>query len=112
MTLKLIRQVPLFSQFSDCPLLHQKPEADFYFVLKDLPAYLETQQRVEQLYLDKNKWAEFALQNIAGTGKFSIDNTIQNYVDQIWNIERCPMDKEIYREVENEFSQLDRCRII
>ena len=34
---------------------------DKYFVLNDLPAYYETQKKVEDLYSNKQKWAEYAL---------------------------------------------------
>lgn len=60
--------------------------ADEYFVLKDFAAYAEAQQKVEQTYRDKQKWAEMAVLNTAASGKFSSDRTIKEYADEIWNL--------------------------
>lgn len=59
---------------------------DCYFILKDLPAYIEAQKKIEQLYLDKSKWAQMCLINIAGSGYFSSDRTIEEYVRDIWHL--------------------------
>jgi starch phosphorylase len=62
--------------------------ADIYFVLKDFRSYAEAQERIEELYEDSSKWAEMALKNIANVGKFSSDRTIQEYVDDIWHLDK------------------------
>lgn len=85
--------------------------ADSYFILKDLPSYCEMQKKVEELYQNRNKWAEYALQNIAGMGMFSSDGAIENYCKKIWGISPCPIDEDIYLQVENEFREIDQCRI-
>ena len=59
---------------------------DCYFILKDLPEYIKAQQKVEKLYQDKDKWAEMCLINIAGSGFFSSDRTIKDYVKDIWHL--------------------------
>jgi starch phosphorylase len=92
-------------------LLHEGAYPDRYFILKDLQSFIDIQKKAEALYKDRNKWAEFALQNIAGMGPFSIDHTVQQYVSQIWGIEPCPMDMEIYNRVMQDFTAQDRCRI-
>ncbi len=65
--------------------------ADQYFVLKDLPAYMEAHARIEKDYQDQKKWHTMALYNIAGSGKFSSDRTIQEYASEIWGIEPVPL---------------------
>jgi len=60
--------------------------ADQYFVLKDLPMYMEAHQKIDRDYRDQKKWHTMALKNIAGSGKFSSDRTIQEYASEIWNI--------------------------
>lgn len=85
--------------------------ADPYFVLKDFASYAETQKKVEELYQNPSKWAELAIQNIAGMGIFSGDYSIKQYCEDVWEIKSCPIDESIYRMVENEFREIDRCRI-
>ena len=63
-------------------------KADRYFILKDFRSYAEAQQRVEAAYRDSAKWAEAAIKNVANVGKFSSDRTIQEYVDDIWHLNK------------------------
>lgn len=92
--------------------LHQSlVEHDPFRVLQDLRAYYETQKKVEELYLQPNKWAETALHNIAAMGKFSTDESIRNYAKNIWGIEPCPPDPKILAKVREEYSEHDRCKI-
>ncbi|MBD1383566.1 glycogen/starch/alpha-glucan phosphorylase [Metabacillus arenae] len=60
---------------------------DQYFVLRDFASYVESQEHVNRAYLDQTKWIEKAIINIAHSGYFSSDRTIQEYADQIWGIE-------------------------
>ncbi|MCI8389992.1 MAG: glycogen/starch/alpha-glucan phosphorylase [Roseburia sp.] len=62
--------------------------ADTYFSLKDFRAYAEAQKRVEEYYRDEEAWAKSAILNVAHTGKFSSDRTIQEYVDDIWHLDK------------------------
>ncbi|MDD8048304.1 MAG: glycogen/starch/alpha-glucan phosphorylase [Thomasclavelia sp.] len=59
---------------------------DEYFVLADYESYAKAQHEVEELYQDKERWAHICLVNIAKSGYFSSDRTIQNYVDDIWKL--------------------------
>ncbi len=59
-----------------------------------LPSYAEAQKRVEEAYRDEKGWAKKALLNTACSGKFTSDRTIQEYVDDIWHL-----DKVIVRKV-------------
>jgi starch phosphorylase len=62
--------------------------SDQYFVLADLPAYIEAQDKIDKTYRDQRLWHSMALANIAGSGKFSSDRTIREYADEIWNIKQ------------------------
>lgn len=69
---------------------------DEYFVLKDFASYAEAQERVNEAYKDKEKWAKMAILNTAHSGKFSSDRTIKEYADDIWNLKpvHIEMDEE------------------
>ena len=57
---------------------------DEYFVLRDIDEYAEAQQRISNLYKDKIKWNKMSLINIANSGVFSSDRTINEYIEDIW----------------------------
>ncbi len=61
---------------------------DPYFILKDFRSYAEAQARVEAAYRDEKGWARSAILNTACSGKFTSDRTIQQYVDEIWHLDR------------------------
>ena len=63
-------------------------KADPFFTLKDFRSYAQAQERVDRAYRDRNAWAAMAIRNIACSGKFSSDRTIQEYVDDIWHLEK------------------------
>ncbi len=63
-------------------------KADTYFILKDFKAYAEAHKKVEEAYRDEKRWAKMAILNIASAGKFSSDRTIQEYVDDIWHLDK------------------------
>lgn len=62
--------------------------ADTYFVLKDFRSYADAQKKVEETYRDEALWAKKAIINVASVGKFSSDRTIQEYVDDIWHLNK------------------------
>ena len=66
--------------------------ADMYFILKDFRAYAEAQKKVEEAYRDKDRWSKMALLNTACCGKFSSDRTIQEYVDDIWKLDKITVE--------------------
>ena len=70
--------------------------ADMYFILKDFRSYADAQARAMEAYKDKEKWAKMALKNTACCGKFSADRTIQEYVDDIWKLDKETISEEIY----------------
>ena len=59
---------------------------DEFFVFKDFDSYVKAQEKVNDLYKDKESWLRVSLINIANSGIFSSDNTIKRYADEIWNI--------------------------
>ena len=61
---------------------------DPYFILKDFRSYAEAQTRVEAAYRDEKNWARSAILNTACSGKFTSDRTIQQYVDEIWHLDK------------------------
>ena len=67
-------------------------KADTYFILKDFRSYAETRKKVEEAYRDKDRWAKMALLNTASCGKFSSDRTIQEYVDDIWHLDKVTVE--------------------
>jgi len=62
--------------------------ADTYFILKDFRSYAEAHEKIEALYRDEKGWAKKAILNTASCGKFSSDRTIQEYVDEIWKLDK------------------------
>ena len=62
--------------------------ADRYFILADFESYADAQQRVREAYQDQKRWAQMAMLNTFSSGKFSSDRTIEQYVDEIWHLDR------------------------
>lgn len=72
-------------EFKDI-LNHIYGEGDPYFVLKDFSAYVEAQNKINTLYENRRGWLQMCLVNIAHSGKFSSDNSIRKYAEDIWHI--------------------------
>ena len=88
------RQDPeLFREIYDS-LLNTKSSdrADTYFILKDFRSYAEAHRRIEEAYRDEKGWAKKAILNTACSGKFSSDRTIQEYVDDIWHLDKMTVE--------------------
>ena len=62
--------------------------ADRYFILKDFRSYAEAQEKISTWYQKESEWAKKAILNVASSGKFSSDRTIQEYVDDIWHLDK------------------------
>ena len=63
-------------------------KADQYFILADFRSYAAAQKKVEEAYKDEKGWARMAMMNTACAGKFTSDRTIQEYVDDIWHLDK------------------------
>lgn len=61
---------------------------DEYFLLEDFASYVAAQEKIDQLYRDKEKWARMSLVNIATSDKFTSDDTIEQYAKEIWNLKK------------------------
>lgn len=68
--------------------------ADIFYVLADFDAYCKAQEKIDALYRDKMQWAKMCLINIANSGKFSSDRTIEDYVKDIWRLKKLTRAKE------------------
>ena len=64
---------------------------DYYMHLADLVSYLEADERLCALYVDRDAWARTAILNVASSGKFSSDRTIAEYAADIWHVTPCPV---------------------
>ena len=62
--------------------------ADTYFTLADFRSYAKAHEKILEMYADEEGWAKKAILNIAHVGKFSSDRTIQEYVDDIWHLDK------------------------
>ena len=81
--------------FSDMAnyLLTGSPVADPYMCMADFNAYSQTQHQISNLYVnDKLKWNQMSLRNIAASGFFSADRSIDDYAKNIWNLK--PLTKD------------------
>lgn len=61
---------------------------DEYFLLEDFASYVAVQEKIDQLYRDKELWARMSLVNIAISDKFTSDDTIEQYAKEIWNLKK------------------------
>ena len=61
---------------------------DEYFILKDIESYHEAFMRICELYQDKTKWVHSCAINIAMSGYFSSDRTIEQYAKEIWHLQK------------------------
>ncbi len=59
---------------------------DEYFMLKDFDSYAESHVQIEAAYRNQQAWLKKSIHNIAHSGKFSSDRTIQQYASEIWKI--------------------------
>jgi starch phosphorylase len=66
--------------------------ADTYFILKDFDSYAKAQEEVEKAYEDEAGWTKKAILNVANVGKFSSDRTIQEYVNDIWHLDKMTIE--------------------
>ncbi len=77
----------VFAELKDTLLTH----GDFYMHLADLRSYLDADDRLVELYARPDDWARTAILNVANSGRFSSDRTINEYATDIWNVRPCPV---------------------
>ncbi|MEG2441723.1 MAG: glycogen/starch/alpha-glucan phosphorylase [Acetivibrio sp.] len=68
-------------------------KADQYFILKDFRSYEAAQKEIDRKYRNTTEWAKAAMLNVACSGKFSSDRTVQEYVDDIWHLDKITVNR-------------------
>ena len=81
-----------FREIYDSLLTNKYGRPDVYFILKDFVSYAEAQKKVEEAYKNEAGWAKSAILNTANVGKFSSDRTIEEYVRDIWHLEKVQVE--------------------
>ena len=66
--------------------------ADTYFILKDFRSYAQAHERVDAAYRNEKWWAQSAILNVAHSGKFTSDRTIEEYVHDIWHLQKVKVE--------------------
>lgn len=61
---------------------------DEYYILKDFDSYVKAQEKIQNLYQDKLSWQKMCLMNVANSGFFSSDRTIESYATEIWKLKK------------------------
>ena len=69
-------------------LYNELLDKDTYFILLDFDSYKNAHRRVDEAYRDQERWARMAMLQTASCGKFSSDRTIEEYVRDIWKLEK------------------------
>ena len=80
------------------PLVHKLLHHDPFFVLADYQDYVDCQEKVGNAYRDRARWTKMSILNTARIGKFSSDRAIQEYCDEIWNVQPVPVELADARE--------------
>ena len=80
------KDTEMFRELYDALLNGYGGRADEYFVLEDYADYARAHDDIDAAYRDQTKWAKMAIHNVAKSGKFSSDRTIQQYADEIWQL--------------------------
>src|SRR6266478_3732175 len=87
------------------PLIDALLDWDTYMVLADFQSYLDCQARVAQAYEDAQRWSRMSILNVARSGLFSSDRTIQEYAEEIWRVPRVPIRLLSQRDLTGGLSQ-------
>lgn len=67
--------------------------ADPYMCLADFESYKNTHDHAVSLYADKTAWNRMSLHNIAGSGFFAADRSIEEYASKIWHLQKVHLTK-------------------
>lgn len=68
------------------PIVDSLLNSDYYCLFADYRSYIETQQKVNELYLDLDGWTRKSILNVARIGKFSSDRSVEEYAKYIWKV--------------------------
>ena len=67
---------------------------DPWMTIADFRSYIDAQKRVEEAYLDQERWTKMSIINCANSGKFSTDRTINEYNNEIWKLKPQPLNPQ------------------
>ena len=67
------------------PLVADWLTKDWFMTLADFSAYMDIQSEIEALYADELEWNRKALLNVANSGYFSSDRSMEDYLERIWH---------------------------
>ena len=76
------------------PLVNHLLWHDTYFVLADFAAYIRCQERVTEAYRDVKRWTRMSILNVARSGRFSSDRTVDEYCREIWRVRPVPVGSQ------------------
>ncbi|HTV19582.1 MAG TPA: glycogen/starch/alpha-glucan phosphorylase, partial [Polyangiaceae bacterium] len=79
-------------------IVHHLRNVDPFMVCADFDAYVAAEAEAAKLFLDRRVWSRKALVNIAGSARFSSDETVRQYADEIWKIRSIPVDMSKFSE--------------
>jgi starch phosphorylase len=80
------------------PILDNLRTSDPFMVCADFDAYVAAEAEAAKLFLDRRTWSRKALVNIAGSARFSSDETVRQYAEEIWKIRSVPVDMSKFSE--------------
>ena len=72
------------------PLVNDWLTHDYFMAMADFSSYMDIQAQIEETYRDPMKWARMAVLNVANSGYFSSDRSIEDYLDRIWHTGALP----------------------
>jgi len=83
---ELARVIDTIRSYGDTfrPIVDILTGQDRYLHCADFRSYVDTQRRVEQVYLDPARWTSMSIANVARMGRFSADRTVRDYARAIW----------------------------
>ena len=68
--------------------------ADYYLVCRDFQSYIKTQEYVYQVWKNTQEWTTRCIRCVARSGKFSSDRSIEDYANNVWGVQKCPLPNE------------------
>jgi len=77
------------------PLIDGLLNYDYYCLLADYQSYIDTQEKINQLYLNQTEWAKKSILNSARMGKFSSDRSVKQYAEKVWEVEPVKVDIDV-----------------
>jgi starch phosphorylase len=76
------------------PVVHSLLDWDEYLTLADFRSYIDAQDELEQVWLNRERWSRMSILNTARCGHFSSDRTVRDYARQIWHVDTVQVPRE------------------